>query len=349
MQGSGERSAKLEGEESLRMEEKTVSDKLRIGLVGCGGIAGAHLSAYQNSGLAQVVAVSDIDEAKASALAAKAEATAYTSYMEMIEKERLDAVSLLTPPHNHRQIAEEVLAAGVPIFSEKPLAKTVADSQAMVDAARRTGKLLLVAQCHRFHEPVRRAKALIENGDLGKIVNYRNRFGYVAGTPDARTRGRGGILLDNGSHSSYLFRYLVGEVKSVFGWAPANQRGAIEDLCVCTLLLESVDGPAGIIELDGASKPCPNAIEVFGEKGAVVIDYSSGKSFFKPATGDPVELNDPSLPGAHRFDREVLHFLRCVRGEEEPEIGAEEGLADVRVLQAAYASMNSGKAELVTG
>ncbi|HHX42073.1 MAG TPA: hypothetical protein GX715_19120, partial [Armatimonadetes bacterium] len=62
-----------------------------------------------------------------------------------------------------------------------------------------------------------------------------------------------------------------------------------------------------------------------------------------------VELNDPSLPGAHRFDREVLHFLRCVRGEEEPEIGAEEGLADVRVLQAAYASMNSGKAELVTG
>ncbi|HHX40434.1 MAG TPA: Gfo/Idh/MocA family oxidoreductase, partial [Armatimonadetes bacterium] len=63
-----------------------MSDKLRIGLVGCGGIAGAHLSAYQNSGLAQVVAVSDIDEAKAAGLAAKAEATAYTSYMEMIEK-----------------------------------------------------------------------------------------------------------------------------------------------------------------------------------------------------------------------------------------------------------------------
>ena len=69
-----------------------------------------------------------------------------------------------------------------------------------------------------------------------EIVNYRNRFSYVSGTPDARTRGRGQSCWIT-AHSSYIFRYLVGEVKSVYGWAPANQRGAIEDPCVCTLLL----------------------------------------------------------------------------------------------------------------
>ena len=191
---------------------------------------------------------------------------------------------------------------------------------------------------------MRRAKELIEGGALGTLMNYRNRFGYLSGTPDERTRGRGGILLDNGSHSSYLFRFLVGEVKSAFGWAPASQLEKIEDLCVCTLLLESTAGPAGVIELDGGSKPCPNLIEVFGEKGMVTIDYGGGQSRFQPASGDPVVLDDPALPGSHRFDREINHFVACVLGEEKPVIPAESGVADVRVLHAAYEAMRTGRA-----
>ena len=308
------------------MEEKTVSDKLRIGLVGCGGIAGAHLSAYQNSGLAQVVAVSDIDEAKAAGLAAKAEATAYTSYMEMIEKERLDAVSLLTPPHNHRQIAEEVLAAGVCILSEKPLAKTVADSQAMVDAARRAGKLLLVAQCHRFHEPVRRAKALIEGGDLGSIVNYRNRFSYLSGTPDARTRGRGGILLDMVSQLPLPLPGWRGEERLWLGAGPPAEPSGIRASALC---LESV-GARPESSSRRRQQACPNAIGL-REKGAITIDYR-GKSF-KPATGD--RWIERPQPGAHRFDREVLHFLR--RRARRSRDRSRGGPADVRVARP-YAS-----------
>ncbi len=316
---------------------------VRVGLIGCGGIAPAHLDAYQLNEKARVVGVMDVDESRAAALAKSAGATPYTDYLQMIEKERLDAVSLLTPPSSHREIAEHVLAAGVHLFAEKPLAWTAAEGQAMAEAARRAGKLLMVAQCHRFHEPVRRAKALIENGDLGALSTYRNRFGYLRGTPDALTRGRGGVLLDNGSHSSYLFRYLMGPVARVFAWAPAAQRSRIDDLCVCTLLLETAAGTAGVVELDGAMKTGPNAIEIHGDKGSAIINYG-GTCEFRPAGGAPVSLEDPSLPGGHRFEREINHFIACVLGEEEPEIGAEEGVADLRVLEAAFESIRSGRA-----
>jgi predicted dehydrogenase len=323
---------------------------LRVGLIGCGGIAPVHLDSYCQDGRVSVAAVADVEERRAEALAARCGAAAYTDYRQMIDEQRLYAVSVLTPPAFHREASEVALAAGVHVLAEKPLATTAADAQALAEAAQRSGRLLLVAQCHRFHEPVRRARALIESGDLGAIATYRNRFSYSSGTPDERSRGRGGILLDNGAHSSYLFRYLVGPVKSVFGWAPAAQRGQIEDLCVCTLLLEATSGHersgGGVVELDGAARPGEDVIAVFGEKGCVFIDYA-GPSRFVRASGAAVALDDPGLPGNHRFDREIAHFVNCILGEEAPEIPAEEGVADLRVLEAAFQSIRSGRAVTV--
>ncbi|MFH1569663.1 MAG: Gfo/Idh/MocA family oxidoreductase, partial [Gemmatimonadota bacterium] len=133
------------------------SAKLRIGLIGCGGIAPAHLTCYQQNAHAEVVAVADIRPTAAEGLAAKAGARAYTDHGRMLEAENLDGVSLLTPPSSHREIAERALAAGLHVLCEKPMAGSAADGRAMAEAAQRAGKLLLVAQCHRFHEPVRRA------------------------------------------------------------------------------------------------------------------------------------------------------------------------------------------------
>ena len=319
------------------------AEVLRIGLIGCGGIAAAHLEAYQQCENAEVVAVADIRPEAAQSLAAAAGAASYADYGQMLAAEKLDGVSILTPPGPHRAIAEAALAAGAHVLCEKPMAGTAADGRAMAEAARAADRLLLVAQCHRFHEPVRRARARIEAGDLGTLSTYRNRFGYLRGTPDEATRGRGGVLLDNGSHSSYLFRFLVGPVETVSGWAPADQLGQVEDLCVCSLQLGAAGGVGGIIELDGAARPCPNAIEVFGTEGSAIVDYSGGPSLFRPAAGEAVPLDDAQLPGNHRFQREVDHFAACVLGRAEPEIDATEGVADLQVLEAAYRAMCTGQ------
>lgn len=321
---------------------------VRIGLIGCGGIAATHLSTYQKNPRANVVAVCDVDQAKADATAANADANAYTDFKRMLEAEQLDGVSLLTPPAYHEDIAIDTLRAGVHVFCEKPLSNSLASGRRMAAAAAETDKLLLVAQCHRFHEPVRRTHELIAEGKLGQISTFRNRFGYRDGAPNDRTRVRGGIWLDNGGHSVYLFRFLVGEVRSIVGWCPQAERQKIEDLCNCAMLLESVDGAGGVIELNGLAGKCLNVIEVYGTDGTAVVNYG-GPSQFLPASGDPVPLDDPSLPGSHRFDREIEQFIRCVLGEEEPTIGAEEGVKDLAILEAGFRSIQTGRCETVAG
>ncbi len=324
-----------------------MSTPVRIGFIACGGIAHAHLAAYQNNDKADVVAVCDVDPAKAEAMAEKAGANAYTDLKEMLDAEQLDGVSLLTPPKFHADLAVEALQAGVHVFSEKPLADSLAAGQRMADAAAAAGRHLLVAVCHRFHEPVVRAKQLIDEGKLGRLTTFRNRFGYRTGVPDDVTRLRGGILLDNGAHSVDLFRFLVGEVQSVCGWAGRGERAQIEDVCNCNVLLESVDGVGGVIELNGLAGKCLNVVEVYGEDGTCVIDYGGGPSQFLPASGDPVVLDDPGLPGSHRFQREIDHFVACILGEEEPVIGAEQGVAGLAVLEAAFQAMQTGNAVAV--
>jgi UDP-N-acetylglucosamine 3-dehydrogenase len=97
---------------------------LRVGLIGCGGIAPVHLDSYRQDGRVRVVAVADVEEQRAAALAAQSGAAPYTDYRQMIDEQRLDAVSVLTPPAFHREIAEAALAAGVHVLAEKPLATT---------------------------------------------------------------------------------------------------------------------------------------------------------------------------------------------------------------------------------
>ena len=326
-----------------------MSSKVKIGFIGCGGIANAHLAAYKGNDKVEVAAVCDIDAAKADAMAEKAGANPYTDLDAMLDAEALDGVSLLTPPKFRVHLAAAAFAAGVHVFSEKPLAHSLAEGRQMAADAAAAGKHLLVAVCHRFHEPVVRAKKLIQDGALGQLTTCRNRFGYKTGIPDDVSRMRGGILLDNGAHSVDLFRFLVGDVQSVSGWSPRSERGKIEDLCNCTLLLESVDGVGGVIELNGLAGKCLNVVEVYGTDGTCVIDYSGGQSRFLPAQGDPVVLDNPDLPGSHRFQREIDHFIDCVLGEAEPVIGGEQGVAGLAVMEAAFKAIQTGAAVTLAG
>ena len=319
------------------------NDQVQIGIVGCGGIAAAHVAAYQACEHAQVVAVMDVDAERAQALATKVEGKAYSDLDEMLDKEKLDGVSLLTPPRFHRDAAVQVLERGVHVFSEKPLAFTAAEGQEMVDTAAQHGALLLVAVCHRFHEPVLRAKKLIAEGALGTLTTYRNRFGYRTGVPDDVTRLRGGILLDNGAHSADLFRFLVGEATNVLAWAPTSERNAIEDLCNVTAVWESSAGAGGVIELNGAAAKCPSVIEVYGTEGTAVIRYGGPSEFLPAGSNDSVPLDDNDLPGSHRFEREIAHFVQCIRGEMEPAIGGEEGVQGLALLEATYEAIRTGR------
>jgi len=318
------------------------NDELRVGIVGCGGIAGAHVAAYQENEGVTLAATCDLNEEAAKRLAGKFGGAAYTDLTTMLEREELDAVSLLTPPGIRMPITKTICDHKVHVFSEKPLATTVEVARQMAATAEENGVLLMVAACHRFNEPVKRTRELIDAGALGKVRTFRNRFGYGWTRTDDDVRSRGGVLLDNGGHSTYLFRFLAGEPARVM--ARGDNAEDITILRDCIVLLETDDDVIGVIELNGTVPKTKNIIEVYGTGGAAYIDYG-GESVFVPAdSNEKVVLTDPDLPGSHRFTREIAHFLACIRGRETPTIGADEGIRDLMVIEAAFKSIQEGRA-----
>ena len=127
--------------------------KMRVGIIGCGGIAGGkHLPAIREQGNIEVVALCDLIEERALNYREKfgwPDATVYTDYKELL-KEELDAVYVLTPNKAHSQITIDALHAGKNVMCEKPMAKTAADAKAMLDAAKETGRVLTIGYQNRY-------------------------------------------------------------------------------------------------------------------------------------------------------------------------------------------------------
>jgi len=313
---------------------------VKVGIVGCGGIASHHAKSYVEVGGAELCAFCDVSAERAERLAQEFGGRAYTDLGEMLDGEELQAVSLLTPPAVRFEPVRAIAEHGVHIFCEKPLATSVEEARKLIDVTRENGVHLLVAVCHRFHEPVRRVRELLDEGKMGEVKMFRNRFGYRFGMPLEELKGRGGILLDNGAHSVDLFRFLAGEPVLVF--ARGDRSDDITCLRDCICLLETAEGARGVIELNGTVPKSKGSIEVYATGGSAYIDYAA-ESVFVPAEGKPVVLDDKLLPPLHRFHREISHFLDCVRGKAQPVIGADEGLRDVIVMEACFRSIQEGR------
>jgi len=130
--------------EALKKDPEIGLDKrIRIGVIGCGRIAGVHINGYARNNNVELVAFCDIKEDNAQQRAHRFNARSYTDYKKMIKEENLDGVSICTPPFTHKEIAIEALNKGINVLCEKPLAVSVNEAKEMVEAARNNGVLLL--------------------------------------------------------------------------------------------------------------------------------------------------------------------------------------------------------------
>ena len=183
---------------------------LRVAIIGCGGIAnGKHMPALEQIKEVQMVAFCDIIEERAQKAAGQfgvEGAAVYTDYREMLEKEKLDVVHICTPNKSHADIAVAALEAGCHVMCEKPMAKTVADAQRMVDAAKRTGKKLTIGYQNRFRPDSIYLHKACRRGDLGDIYYakahaIRRRAVPTWGVFLNEEEQGGGPLIDIGTHA----------------------------------------------------------------------------------------------------------------------------------------------------
>lgn len=316
----------------------------RVGVVGCGGIGGAHLRAYADAGT-PAVAVTDVDADRAAAVAVEHGVTAYPDLPALLGA--VDAVSIGTPPSAHAEAAIAALEAGVAVLCEKPMAISVAECEQMLAVAARTGTLLMVGFCHRYQPEIEAMREAIARGDIGAPLAFRNRFaGPLTGVENRwfsrRAISGGGVLMDTCAHSVDLFRYLVGEVADVRALTATTATSLgpaleVEDTTVLSLRAES--GVLGVIEASWRTRPGEAVVHVEGTDGALIMDYQSLQLTRRGPDG-AVAAVDVSPNGAisNRFTRQAAHFLACVRGEEKPRVTGEDGAAAMRVLAAAYES-----------
>jgi predicted dehydrogenase len=315
----------------------------RIGIIGTGGISSLHVRAYAEDERVRLVGTADVDRGKAEAAGCEFGAAAYSDYAEMLQAQQPDAVSICTPPVAHRAPALECMRRGVHVCCEKPLAFNSAEAREMVAAARERGVLLMTAFCHRFHEPVARAKALLDKGRLGRILMYRNRFGGRI-SMEGRWFGHkavagGGALLDTSIHSVDLFRFLVGDVVEVNASADTLvQEIEVEDSAA--MILRSATGAIGVIDASWSTPYGLNVIEIYGEKGAAIVDYDRNVLRYRVDGMKGWRTVRPK--GMDRFTLEIRHFVDCVRGEGHLQVTGEDGLKAQSIIEAAYRSAAEG-------
>jgi len=323
-----------------------MKDGMRVGIVGCGGIARGHLMGYRQVG-AEVAAVYDIVPEAAAKFAAEAGAEVAESLEQMATGLGLDAVSVCTPPAVHHENCKPFLEAKVGVLCEKPFEASAQTAEPFAADVGQSDAVFMTAFCHRFHPAVVELKKLIAGDVLGRPLMMRNIFGgFVDISANHRAQPHlsgGGIMIDNGSHSSDLFRFLVGDptrVTSVIG--NVFQDIAVEDFCI--LLLDMGGKAFGEITSSVSLQVCGNWIEWYGTKGTAYISYwNAGHpdlSYRLGGSQDTVAVDCSHLP--ERFPGQIAHFLECVREGREPAVTAEDGLKASKILTAAYESANTG-------
>lgn len=324
------------------------SGPLQMAVVGAGGIAQTWGQAFAAADSVDLVAVADTRLDAAKALAEPAGAAAVPDMETLLTVPGVDAVLICTPPATHPGLAIAAAEAGRHILCEKPLAIGIDEALSMLAASDKAGVVLSMASKFRFVEDVVRARSLITGGSLGKPLLFNNAFVSrvdMAGrwNSDPALSG-GGVLIDNGTHSVDIARYLLGPITRVFASAQDETGLGVDD--TTRILLESAGGALGTATVSWTATSFANTyVEVIGTDGVVRVGWS--RSRFRRASSPTWEDLGTGYDKVAAHVRQLDTFAAAVAGEGELLIDGDDALASVAGIDAAHRSLLSGAWEEV--
>lgn len=199
-----------------------MAEKIKVGIIGCGGIAnGKHMPALKSLDNVEIVAFCDVVRERAEAAKEKfgtPESAVYTDYQEMLKDESIVTVHVCTPNRSHSFITVDALHAGKHVICEKPMAINAAEAKKMLDAAKETGKILTIGYQNRYRQDSLYLKRACENGDLGDIyyaraLALRRRAVPTWGVFLNEYEQGGGPLIDIGTHALDLTLWMMDNYK----------------------------------------------------------------------------------------------------------------------------------------
>jgi len=351
--------------------------KLRVGLIGLGGVSEVHLEGYKEVDQIEVVAGAELQKDRLNQMVAKWGFRGYSNYEEMLDKEKLDIACVLTPPSLHREVTEKVAEYGVNVLCEKPMAVTLDDARLMIEKCEENDVKFFYGASYRFLCACRKAKDLIDEGLLGDISllveifvggrgfqNWRD-LGpsrYPLGGPG----GSGMGLVDHGIHLVDMFRWLTGsEAEWVVGrgnysgGTPSPEfltvffkKGAVGHLLYNDATYSSEMPAEGIFSwggswdingnliLEGKWEANPGNLRIHGKKGALrIFHYANKLFFFGEGKQKPVRVEDRPMPG--NFALQIESFANSLLQGRYPEVTGMDGLKALQIILAAYESFET--------
>jgi len=326
-------------------------DGMRVGIVGAGWIGAQHHRVLASLEGVDVVAVCDVDRTRAEALTAGTEARAYRGWREMLDREDLTAVVVCTPPMSHREPAIAALSQGLPIYLEKPIARTLEDAAAIVEAAERTGTVCAIG--YQWH-------ALDLLDDLRQLLDGQQ-IGLLVGTSIGPTQSRpwfldrragGGNLLERGSHHLDLVRVIGGDVMSVQAAASrvrlarsAGDEGDIDDAVTILLTLASGAIATVVVAWTQPGQPGSYGVDVVASESTLRLDLDPEFTLTGMARGGRVDRRAASSPS----ERSMRRFLEAARDRDPAGVVCTppDAAATLAVAVAAEHALETGQAVTV--
>jgi predicted dehydrogenase len=245
---------------------------------GAGSIARTHLNVFKRFPEAKLVALSDVDTEAGAARAAEAGTHYFADHRELLAKAKPDIAVIVTPHPFHPTIAADCFAAGAHVLTEKPIAISTADADAMIAAADQAGKLLAVNFQQRFRPVIEYVHAFIASGQLGELLRvlvvepwYRPAAYYKTATWRGTWKGEGGgILMNQAPHTLDLLCYLAGFPVRTMGWV-RTFRHAIEVEDSAQAMFEFANGAMGALQVNTADAGGAQRLEITGDKAALAL------------------------------------------------------------------------------
>ncbi len=254
-------------------------EPVKLGLIGLGGMGQGHLA--REIGLAEVkfVGVADVVPSVVAATSARYDVPGYDGYQSLLDSGTCEAVLIATPHPFHAPIALEAIRRGLHVLSEKPIAVTVREADAMIEAAARAGVLLGVMFQSRLEPHYRRARDLLAAGAIGRVYRsvlvashwFRTQAYYDSGSWRGTWEGEGGgVLMNQAPHSLDMFLWLGGKPRRVHARASTRFHQIEVEDTVEALLTYDADH-TGYLYTTTAEWPGEDRLEFTGDRGKLVL------------------------------------------------------------------------------
>ncbi|MCX7819826.1 MAG: Gfo/Idh/MocA family oxidoreductase [Kiritimatiellae bacterium] len=324
----------------------TSATPLQVGIVGCGLIGRKRAAAL---GAHRLVACTDLDPARAAALAAPAGAAVCRDAAELVARADVDVVIVATTHDALATTAVAALLAGKHVLVEKPAGRTVAEVEMIQRAAAASKCLVHVGFNHRYHPAVRRARELFEQGALGPMMMVRGRYGH-GGRPGYEREWRadpirsgGGELIDQGVHLIDLARWFLGDFTDVRGLATTLYWAMpVDDNAFLTL--RTAGGQVAFLHASCSEWKNLFSLEIYGRSAKLHIEGLGGSygverlAYYrmKPEMGPP-ETTIWEFPGPDdSWAIEWAEFAEDIRLGRTPACGVEDARAVLAVVETVY-------------